>query len=96
MKRWQKALVGHCGLLQVPNIVAMSDRALVVGDRVVDIGQNHAQVMANWPDQLLMLDASLLLIAHAIRFVRGTIGCRLTIFKLVRPHSSTEAGTEIL
>jgi hypothetical protein len=47
----------------------MSDRALVIGNRVVDIGQNHAQVMANWPDQLLILDASLLLVAHAIRSV---------------------------
>ena len=70
--------------------------ALVTEYRLVSIGQNHAQVMANWPDRLPILEASLSLVSHTSRFVQCTIQCRFTIFTLVRHRLPTEVGTRTL
>ena len=67
--------------------------ALVIEYRLVGIGQNHAQVMANWPDRLPILEASLSLVSHTSRFVQCTIQCR---FALVRHRLPTEVGTRTL
>ena len=70
--------------------------ALVTEYRLVSIGQNHAQVMANWPDRLSILEAALSLVSHMSRFVQCTIQCRFTIFTLVRHRLPTEVGTGTL